>query len=94
MAAQYGHLFPKIKRMLLISPPIFLNWHKLRDGMKLFIGEKATFVYGELDPSSKYIEMLNLIGNERVNWKIIKGTDHDFKGKLEKFIKLPYEFLL
>lgn len=94
LAARYGHLYPKIKRMLLINPPIFFNWHKLRDGMKEFAGERATFVYGELDPSYKYVEMLTLIKNERVKWEIIKGADHHFKGKLEEFINLPYEFLL
>ena len=94
LAARYGHLYPKIKRMLLINPPIFFNWHKLRDGMKLFTGEKASFVYGELDPSYKYTEMLSLIGNERVSWEIIKGADHHFKGMVEKFIRLPYDYLL
>ena len=94
LAARYGYMYPKIKRMLLINPPLFFNWHKLRDGMKLFKGEKATFVYGDLDPSYKYVEMLNLIRNEKVSWQIIHGADHHFKGKLDEFMNLPYEFLL
>ncbi len=94
LAARYGHLYPKIKRMLLINPPIFFNWHKLRDGIKLFAGEKATFVYGDLDPSYKYVEMLDLIGNNKIERKIIQGADHYFKDKLDEFINLPYEFLL
>ncbi len=94
LAARYGHLYPKIKRMLLINPPIFFNWHKLKDGMKLFKGEKATFIYGDLDPSYKYMKMLTLIGNEKVTWQIIPGADHHFKGKLEEFMDLPYKFLL
>lgn len=70
------------------------NWHKLKDKMKLFKGEKATFIYGDLDPSYKYMEMLTLIGNEKVTWQIIPSADHHFKGKLEEFMNLPYKFLL
>ena len=94
LAARYGYLYPKITRMLLINPPIFFNWHKLKDGMKQFSGDKAVFIYGDLDPSYKYIKMLALIGNEKVTWKIIQGADHHFKGMLEEFMDLPYRFLL
>ena len=94
LAIRYGHIYPKIKRMLLINPPIFFNWHKLKDGIKQFKGERATFIYGDLDPSYKYSEMLNLIRNERIKYEIIQGADHHFKGKLDEFINLPYKFLL
>ena len=94
LAAHYGYLYPKIKRMLLINSPIFFNWHKLKDGMKQFSGDKAVFIYGDLDPSYMYVEMLNLIGNEKIKWAIIPGADHHFKGMLEEFINLPYQFLL
>ena len=62
--------------------------------MKRFTGEQATFVYGDLDPSSKYAEMLASIGNKRIKREIIQDADHDFKGKLDEFINLPYQFLL
>lgn len=94
LAARYGHIYPKIKKMLLINSPIFFNWHKLKDGMKQFKGEQAIFIYGDLDPSYKYAEMLSLIGNERIKYEIIQGADHHFKGKLDEFINLPYQFLL
>lgn len=94
LVARYGYLYPKIKKMLLINPPIFFNWHKLKDGMKQFTGEEAIFVYGDLDPSYKYVEMLNLIGNDRVKIEIIKGADHHFVGKLDEFIDLPNKYLL
>lgn len=94
LAARYGHMYPKIKKMLLINPPIFFNWHKIKDGMKQFTGEQATFVYGDLDPSYKYVEMLDLIGNKRIKWEIVQGANHHFKDKLDEFINLPYKFLL
>ena len=62
--------------------------------MKQFTGEQATFVYGDLDPSYKYAEILNLIRNKRIRCEIIQGTDHHFKGKLDEFINFPYKFLL
>ena len=94
LGARYGHLYPKIKRMLLVNSPLFFNWHLIKDGMKQFTGEKAIFVYGDLDPSYKYVEMLNLIGNDRVKLEIIEGADHHFVGMLDEFIDLPNKYLL
>jgi len=94
LGAKYGYLYPKIRRMLLINSPIFFNWHKIKDGMKQFTGEKAIFVYGDLDPSYKYVEMLNLISNDRVKLEIIEGADHHFVGMLDDFIDLPNKYLL
>jgi hypothetical protein len=94
LGAHYGYLYPKIKRMILINSPLYFNWYKLKEGMKLFAGEKATFVYGDLDPSYMYVEMLDSIENEKIKWKIIPGADHHFKDRLEEFMNLPYEFLL
>ena len=94
LGARYGYLYPKIKRMLLVNSPLFFNWHLIKDGMKQFTGEKAIFVYGDLDPSYKYVEMLNLIGNDRVKLEIIEGADHHFVGMLDDFIDLPNKYLL
>ena len=94
LGARYGYLYPKIKRMLLINPPIFFNWHKLKDGMKQFNGEKAVFVYGNLDPSYKYVEMISLIDNDRVKLEIIQDADHHFVDKLDDFMNLPYKYLI
>ena len=94
LGARYGHLYPKIKRMLLVNSPLFFNWHLIKNGMKQFTGEKAVFVYGDLDPSYKYAEMINLIGNDRVKLAIIEGADHHFVDKLDEFIDLPNKYLL
>ena len=94
LGAKYGYLYPKIKRMLLINSPIFFNWHKIKDGMKQFVGEKAVFVYGSLDPSYKYVEMINLIENEKIKIEVIHDANHNFVGKLEEFIHLPYKYLI
>ena len=36
------------------------------------------FLYGENDPSFRYIEILNYINNTACNYKIIQGEGHDF----------------
>lgn len=93
IGATYAHLYPKIKRMLIINMPIFVNWHKIKDGMKQFEGEKATFIYGTLDPSYKYVEMLSLLNKDNIKLEIIKDADHNFVGKLDEFIALPCKYL-
>ena len=73
--------------------PIFVNWHKIKDGMKQFEGEKATFIYGTLDPSYKYVEMLSLLNKDNIKLEIIKDANHNFVGKLDEFIALPCKYL-
>ena len=94
VGAAYAHLHPKIKRMLIVNMPIFINWHKIKDGMKQFNGEQATFIYGTLDPSYKYVEMLTLLNKDNIKLEIIKDADHNFAGKLDEFIALPNKYLI
>ena len=94
VGAAYAYLHPKIKRMLIINMPIFVNWHKIKDGLKQFEGEKATFIYGTLDPSYKYVEMLTLLNKDNIKLEIIKDADHNFVGKLDEFIALPNKYLV
>ena len=94
IGAAYAHLYPKMKRMLIVNMPIFVNWHKIKDGMKQFNGEQATFIYGTLDPSYKYVEMLTLLNKDNIKLEIIKDADHNFVGKLDEFIALPNKYLV
>lgn len=94
IGSTYAHLYPKIKRMLLVNMPIFVNWHKIKDGIKKFEGEIAVFIYGTLDPSYKYVDMLSMLNKQNTRVEIIPNADHNFVGKLDEFINLPEKYLV
>ena len=94
IGAWFGSKYPKIKRMLLINGPLMLNWHKTKDGIKTFTGERMTFVYGSLDPSIKYTGLIEPFVNETVKLEIIEGQDHHFSKDTFEFKELPERFLL
>ena len=68
----------KIKNAVLINAPLMINFHKIKEGAKKFRGNNMYFLYGEDDPSFRYIEILNSIKNTACKYKIIKGEGHDF----------------
>ena len=76
-AAQCGKI-EKIKNAVLISAPLMINFHKIKEGAQKFRGDNMYFLYGEADPSFRYIEILNVIKNTACKYKIIKGEGHDF----------------
>lgn len=41
--------YSKIKRMALVNGPLMYNYHKTKQGVMSFNGEKMTFIYGEYD---------------------------------------------
>ena len=92
IGATYAHLYPKIKRILLINMPIFTNWHKIKKGLKQFDGEMAILIYGTLDPSYKYAEMITMINRDNIKLEIIENADHNFVGRLNEFIDLPNKY--
>ncbi len=94
IGAWFGFNYPKIKRMVLINGPLIYNWHKTRRGTEKFSGEKVVFVYGSLDPSFKYTELIKTIKNKNAELVIIEGQDHHFSKDIFDFKKLPEKFLL
>ena len=68
----------KIKNAVLINAPLMINFHKIKEGAKKFRGNNMYFLYGEDDPSCRYIEILDSIKNTACKYKIIKGEGHDF----------------
>ena len=68
----------KIKNAILINAPLMINFHKIKEGAKKFRGNNMYFLYGEDDPSFRYIEILKSIKNTACKYKIIKGEGHDF----------------
>ncbi|MEE1362685.1 MAG: hypothetical protein U0K23_08915, partial [Selenomonadaceae bacterium] len=54
MAAMLGWQYPLLNNLLLVNPPLMINWHKLKTGLLKFKGNRITVVIGEKDPSYKY----------------------------------------
>lgn len=94
IGARYGIKYPQIKRMLLINTPLMINWHRIKEGIQEFSGEKITFIYGSLDPSYKYTPLLTPLLNDKIKLEIIEGQDHHFSKNTYDFKELPEEFLL
>ena len=68
----------RIKNAVLINAPLMINFHKIKEGAQKFRGDNMYFLYGEDDPSFRYIEILKSIKNTVCKYKIIKGEGHDF----------------
>ena len=94
LGARFGHSHLEIKRMLLINGPLMINWPKTKRGLEQFEGECVTMVYGSLDPSYKYAEMVEFIDNPgKIRLVKYEGADHNFKNMDELFQSLPEEYL-
>lgn len=76
-ATQCGKI-ERIKNAVLINAPLMINFHRIKEGVEEFRGDNMYFLYGEDDPSCRYIEILNVIKNTACKYKIIKGEGHDF----------------
>lgn len=93
IGAQFGYKYSNIKRMLLINSPLMINYHKTKYGLSKFNQEQVVMIYGDLDPSYKYTELLNGINNKKFKYFIIKGQDHHFSKSMAEFKKLPEKYL-
>ncbi len=94
LGACYGYTFPHIKKMLLINPPLFINWNKIKEGLQQWKGENVNVIVGENDPSAKYAPMIDFAKNDKVKYSVIKNADHNFCNMLTEFINLTEEYLL
>lgn len=94
IGAQFGFNYPKIKRMILINAPLMINLHKTKEGIKSFKGDKMVLIYGSLDQSYMYVELIKPLLNDVVKLEIIEGQDHFFSKDTYDFKKLPEDYLL
>ena len=85
----FGVNYEKIERMLVINTPLMYNWHKIKEGIQKFKGNKLTLE----DQSINYVGLINPLENDIVKLKIIEGQDHHFSKDIYDFKKLPEEFL-
>lgn len=93
IGAWFGIEYDKIKRLVLVNGPLMYNYHKTKDGATKFGGERITFVYGSLDQSMIYTELLKSIINDKIKLEIVDGEDHHFSKSEEDFFSLPEKYL-
>ena len=83
--AESGTQFTK---MVLVNMPLMEDFHKNVERMKAIPETKIRAVYGEKDPSWKYLPFLELSNLKNVEIVKIPRADHNFKGMTERFIEL------
>lgn len=91
IAVWYSHLYPQIKKVLAVNAVLNLNYHRTREGIEKFAGEKMFVRTGGLDPCAVWINLLPQKQNLSV--ELLKDIDHVFSGKTEEFISLPIKTL-
>lgn len=88
----WGYQYPKIKKMVLVNSPIFINFHSLKEGLINISDKKIFLVYGEYDQSINYTELIKPLLNDSIKLEIVKGADHDFTNMLDEFMELPDKY--
>ena len=66
--------------MMLINGPLQINWPKTRRGLDSFSGNRARLLYGEKDPSYRFVGLLDCIKSENVIYTVMPDADHFFRG--------------
>ena len=80
--------------MLIVNSPLMYNWHKTKESIKKFKGERLTLVYGSLDQSIMFTELVKPLENDIVKLRIVEGEDHHFSKNDSDFYELPFDYLL
>lgn len=91
MGAIYGYKYDYIKKMILVNPTFTINWHKQKNGLESFSGEKAIVVVGSDDISFKYFGLLDFVQNSKVQRITIDGADHFFSKHIDDIKDLIYK---
>lgn len=80
-AAIYGWRYPEIKMMLLINPPLMINWHKQKTGLEKFNGKYINVIIGDNDPSYKFAGLVDCLESDKVKLSVAAGIGHHFDEK-------------
>lgn len=75
-------------KIVLVNMPLMLNFHKTVQWIASMPNTDIVAVYGETDPSYRYIPFLQNKNLQNVEIVKVDGADHHFKGMLERFIEL------
>ncbi len=73
----------RIKKMLLVNPPLMINTPHILHAAKTFSGEMMTFLFGSEDPSINLVPLLKLRERENLKVEVIEGEDHLFSKSWE-----------
>ncbi len=65
-----------IKGLMLINPPLMVNWVKIKNGLEKFAGDKAVVFLGEQDPSFRYREILRCVNLQNLELVEMQGKGH------------------
>ena len=77
------------KRMVLVNMPLMLNFHKTVQWIESISETDVVTVYGETDPSYRYIPFLKNKKLDNVEIIEVAGADHNFKGMMQDFLEFP-----
>lgn len=89
----FADTVPQIKSLLLVNPPMALNFSKQISALRS-MAKKCTVVIGGKDPSAKFLPLLTQIQNPNLDLKVISDADHHFCGLDEVFFNLPVSTFL
>lgn len=81
-------------KMVLVNMPLMINFHKTVQWINAMTGTDIVTVYGEIDPSYRYIPFLQIKNFENLEIVKVDGADHNFNGMTEQYIELSEKAVL
>ena len=92
--AMYAYQYDWVTKWLLLNMPLMINWHHSRAGLgKLLPIQQMTMLWGDRDPSYKFIELIDTIKGKDITKVVLPGMDHMLSGTAVEFIELPEKYL-
>lgn len=92
--AMYAYQYDWVTKWLLLNMPLMINWHRSRAGLeKLLPIQQMTMLWGDRDPSYKYIELIDTIKGKNITKVVLPGMDHNLSRAAEEFVRLPEKYL-
>lgn len=91
---RFAHLYPRVKKLLLINPVLSVNFFKFEPALKAYSWD-LTIVQGSKDHDAFYIPLLDSIKNDNKQVIVLDGVNHEFsnEGGFELFLSLAEKYL-
>ena len=84
----YGNTVEQIKSMLLINPPLTINFSKQITALRN-LDKPSSLVIGTRDASFRFWPWICEVENANLKLVEAEGADHHFKGMDQEFFELP-----
>ena len=92
--AMYAYQYDWVTKWLLLNMPLMINWHRSRAGLeKLLPSQQMTMLWGDRDPSYKFIELIDTIKGKNITKDVLPGIDHNLSGTAGDFVELLGKYL-